>query len=308
MTAGMNAIEYVLFSVLVVGNLSVGLYFSLRKHGRNTGPTSAALEVFLGSRTLTMLPLAASTVASILSSTGLVAIPAHYYAYGWHLMWVGIMPLFLLPLATHVFVPVIYKLGVDIDLRVHLFAIQQCNICQRMRHLPHFDAKCRRYRYIRSIFGSPNSTTSSMINSQAAILYVDVIFPRWKNANQHVLCITRCTALALGIIMTVYSTICVYMGSLSRVFLMVYSGLTSPFVGLCLLAMLFPFVHSKGAAVATIVTVVFQLWHITKAIQTGAAPPRMPVSLDYCPGNVTLHTAVLDTFDSNRSSVAAGYG
>ncbi|XP_075724426.1 sodium-coupled monocarboxylate transporter 1 [Rhipicephalus microplus] len=145
-----------------------------------------------------------------------------------------------------------------------------------------------------------------MINLQAAILYVDVISPRWKNANQLVLCITSCTALALGIIMTVYSTICVYMGSLSRVFLMVYSGLTSPFVGLCLLAMLFLFVHSKGAAVATIVTVVFQLWHITKAIQMGAAPPRMPVSLDYCPGNVTLHTAVLDTFEGNRSYVAAG--
>ncbi|KAL1482968.1 hypothetical protein MTO96_033457 [Rhipicephalus appendiculatus] len=112
MPAVLNAIEYVLFGVLVVGNFSLGLYFSLRKHGRNAGPTSAVREVFLGSRTLIMLPLAASTVASILSSTGLVAIPAHYYAYGWHLMWTCTTPLFLFPLATHVFVPVIYNLEV----------------------------------------------------------------------------------------------------------------------------------------------------------------------------------------------------
>ncbi|XP_049273319.1 sodium-dependent multivitamin transporter-like [Rhipicephalus sanguineus] len=112
MPSVLNAIEYVLFGVLVVGNFCLGLYFSFRQHGRHVGPTSAVLEVFLGSRTLMMLPLAASTVASILSSTGLVAIPAHYYAYGWHLMWACIAPLFLFPLATQVFVPVIYRLEV----------------------------------------------------------------------------------------------------------------------------------------------------------------------------------------------------
>ncbi|XP_049273318.1 sodium-dependent multivitamin transporter-like [Rhipicephalus sanguineus] len=112
MSSVVNTLEYVLFAVLVVGNFSLGLYFSFRKHGRHAGRTSALLEVFLGSRTLMMLPLAASSVASVLSSVGLVAIPAHYYAYGWHLMWACTMPLFLFPLATHVFVPVVYRLEV----------------------------------------------------------------------------------------------------------------------------------------------------------------------------------------------------
>nr|XP_054930959.1 sodium/iodide cotransporter-like [Dermacentor andersoni] len=109
----MNVLEYVLFGVLVLANLALGLWFSLRKkHGRHAGSNSAVVEVFLGSRTLMMLPLAASTVASILSSTGLVALPAHYYAYGWHVLWGAVTPLLLFPLATRVFVPVIYDLGV----------------------------------------------------------------------------------------------------------------------------------------------------------------------------------------------------
>ncbi|XP_070378932.1 sodium-dependent multivitamin transporter-like [Dermacentor albipictus] len=101
--------------------------------------------------------------------------------------------------------------------------------------------------------------------------------------------------------MTVYSMLCVYMGSLSRVFQMMYSCLTSPYVGLCLLAVLFPFVHAKGAGVGTILTVIFPLWHITNSIQRGTPPPRMPVSLDYFPANVTLHTSTSKTFNISRS-------
>ncbi|KAL1469876.1 hypothetical protein MTO96_040808 [Rhipicephalus appendiculatus] len=62
------------------------------------------------------------------------------------------------------------------------------------------------------------------------------------------------------------------MGSLTRVFVMVFSCLTSPYVGLCLLAILFPFVHSKGVGVATVVTITFQLWHMAKSIKNRTTP------------------------------------
>ncbi|XP_070378946.1 sodium-coupled monocarboxylate transporter 1-like isoform X4 [Dermacentor albipictus] len=446
----MNVLEYVLFGVLVLANLSLGLWFSLRKkHGRRTGSTSAAVEVFLGSRTLMMLPLAASTVASTLSSTGLVALPVHYYAYGWHVLWAAATPLLLFPLATRVFVPVIYDLGVTsifqyIRMRfnstisftacaIYIFLTQSvgaisiiaaslaletvfhapvlwCNIaiglsgtvytalgglrgvvwtdCAQFLIIvcapvtviakviidsmspgatirPLNDLDIRKYIaenaitsstlfslvyviifsmgmaltiwfrgcdpvsqgavnridqivpyyittrlvqvpglvgiFLAGVVCAATSTTSSTINSQAAILYVDVIAPRWKDSTRHVLLITRCTALGLGITMTVYSMLCAYMGSLSRVFLMMYTSLTSPYVGLCLLAVLFPFVHSKGAGVGTIVTVIFQLWYITNTIQKGTTPPRMPISLDYCPTNVTLHTSTSKAFNISRS-------
>ncbi|XP_070378941.1 sodium-coupled monocarboxylate transporter 1-like [Dermacentor albipictus] len=498
----MNVLEYVLFGVLVLANLSLGLWFSLRqKHCRQSGSNSAAVEVFLGSRTLMMLPLAASTVASILSSTGLVALPAHYYAYGWHVQWGAVTPLLLFPLATRVFVPVIYDLGVTsifeyIRMRfnsaisftacaIYIFLTQSvgaisifaaslaletvfhapvlwCNIaiglsgtvytalgglrgvvwtdCVQLLMIlcapttiiakviidfmlpgaathPLNDLDIRKYIaeysldftseenvwsyifgaaaptmcrlcfdqvvaqrllasrtlkdakrnaitssvllflvfvplfsmgvaltiwfrgcdpvllgavdridqilpyyitthlvqvpglvgiFLAGVVCAATSTTSSTINSQAAILYVDVIAPRWKDSTRHVLLITRCMALGLGITMTVYSMVCAYMGSLCRVFLMMYTCLTSPYVGLCLLAVLFPFVHSKGAGVGTIVTVIFQLWHITNSMQKGRTPPKMPVSLDYCPANVTFHTSTSKAFNISRSFEAPG--
>lgn len=87
---------------------------------------------------------------------------------------------------------------------------------------------------------------------------------------------------------------------------MVYASITATFVGLCLLAALFPFVHSKGAGVATSVTAAFQLWNITHVIRSGKTPPRMPVSLDYCPGNHTSNTLVSnssDVLESNASRI-----
>ncbi|XP_077538956.1 sodium-coupled monocarboxylate transporter 2-like isoform X2 [Haemaphysalis longicornis] len=105
-------LEYVLFGVVVIVNLSLGLYFSFRRAPVRTGTVSTKAEVFLGGRALKVLPLAASSAASLLSSTGLVAFPAHFYAYGMHLAWSSLTPLLYLPLATHVVVPVIYKLGV----------------------------------------------------------------------------------------------------------------------------------------------------------------------------------------------------
>ncbi|XP_077489432.1 sodium-coupled monocarboxylate transporter 2-like isoform X1 [Amblyomma americanum] len=482
----MHVLEYVLFGVLVAANFSLGLYFSFRNSSAESGSDATAREVFLGSRSLRMLPLAASTVASLFSSTGLIALPAHYYAYGWHLFWGGLTPLLLFPFATRLFVPVVYKLGVTsvfeyIRLRfnasisltacaVYIFFTQTigaisifaasltlvtvfhapliwCNVaiglsgtlytalgglrgvvwtdCMQFlvilatpttliitilinslsanstispikdlnvkKYIADFSLDLTRdenawtcffglfapvilrlcldqvvaqrllasrtmkeaqriaitssvllafvycllilmgvsltiwYRgcdpvlsgaisstdqilpyyvntqlvhvpgfvglFLAGVVCAATSTTSSNINSQAAVLYVDVIAPRWKQAHKHVRWITRGSAFGLGVTMTIYSMLCMYMGSLGRIFLMIYSCLASPHVGLCILALLFPFVHSKGAGVATIITVAYQLWHLKYTIHKGANPVRMPVSLDYCPENFSMSIA-----------------
>ncbi|XP_054922705.1 uncharacterized protein [Dermacentor andersoni] len=95
--------------------------------------------------------------------------------------------------------------------------------------------------------------------------------------------------------MTVYSILCAHMGSMTernssdvpsvqiyKSFLMVYNGMTAPFVGLCLLGVLFPFVHAKGAGVATVATVAYELSHIASVLRSGRELPRMETSLDYC--------------------------
>ncbi|XP_075553536.1 sodium-coupled monocarboxylate transporter 2-like [Dermacentor variabilis] len=107
-------------------------------------------------------------------------------------------------------------------------------------HVPGFSGL-----FLSGVVSAATSTVSSIINSQAAILYVDVIVHRCQNAEKHVRWITRGTALALGISMTVYSMLCAHMGSLSRSFLMACNSLSAPFVGLCLIGVLFPFVRAK---------------------------------------------------------------
>lgn len=68
---------------------------------------------------------------------------------------------------------------------------------------------------------------------------------------------------------------------------MANSAFAAPYVGLCLLALLFPFVHSKGAGAATLLVAVYQIVHVVKTINSGKRPPRLEVSLEYCPGNLT---------------------
>nr|XP_054924032.1 sodium-dependent multivitamin transporter-like [Dermacentor andersoni] len=105
-------LEYAVFGALVAANLSLGLYFSFRKSGHTIGGSTTKDEVFLGSRALGILPLAASSVASIYSSPALVAFPAHFYAYGWHTALGAVTPLLCLPLATQVIVPLLHGLRV----------------------------------------------------------------------------------------------------------------------------------------------------------------------------------------------------
>lgn len=107
-----QVLEYALFGTVIVANLGLGLYFSFRKAPSRRGTASPEAEMFLGSRALRVLPLAASAMASMMSSTGLIAFPAHFYAYGMHMAWGVPMKFVYLPLATRVVVPVIYKLGV----------------------------------------------------------------------------------------------------------------------------------------------------------------------------------------------------
>lgn len=471
--------EYAVFGALMALNFGLGLYFSLRRKARSADTTA---EVFLGSRALRSFPLAASVVASLVSSTGLVGFTGHFYAYGFHLMWNGLNTIAVAPLVACLFLPVFYALRItsvfeyirlrfnsaisltacasylfltqsigalsiyaasltivtifgapliwcnivigvggtlytalgglrgvvwtdcmqlvfillgpttviakiivdsasstgasqalhELDLRTYaanvafdishdenvwsafvasttasiyrvgldqvvvqrcmasrtlgsaqrtvlmgsvmLVAVYAINLAVTMAlivwfwgcdpklsgaiqsydqilpyyvkaflvHIPGFTGL-----FLAAVVSAATSTISSIINSQAAVLYVDVLSPHFKNVNSHVKWITRGTAFLLGAIMTLYSCACVYMGSITRVILMVLSASTGPFVGLLLLAIAFPFVHTKGAGISTLLLLGFQLLVMWQAIYSGAKPPLMPVTLDYCPENST---------------------
>ncbi|XP_054922395.1 sodium-coupled monocarboxylate transporter 2-like [Dermacentor andersoni] len=488
-----GVLEYAVFGVLMALNFGLGLYFSLRRKARITDSTA---EVFLGSRTLRSFPLAASLVASLISSVSLVGFTGHFYAYGFHLMWSALNTVAMAPVVAFLFLPVFYGLRVTstfeyVRLRfnstialvacgIYLFfslsagaitifaaglttvtifgaPLLWCNILiglggtiytalgglrgvvwtdcvqlifiilgpaivianviagskssigaqQALRELDvhryitnvEFDIshdenvwssllasttfslyrvgldqvtvqRCMASRtlsdakrtlfigsfmlftvyvlnlalalalvvwfwgcdprlsgainshdqilpyyvssyvtklsgftglFVAAIVSAATSTISSIINSQAAVLYVDVLSPRFHSVKLHFKWVARCTAFLLGATMTLCSCACVYLGSITRIIIMVLSASMGPFVGLMILAIAFPFVHAKGAGISTLLLLGFQLVVMWQSIQSGFKPSLMPVTLDYCQENGS-HVEVMSNATNSLST------
>ncbi|KAG0429140.1 hypothetical protein HPB47_023922 [Ixodes persulcatus] len=103
-----TVIEYAVFGILMICNLGLGLYFAFFKRVAN----QTTDELFLGSRTLKVLPLAISSFASLASSTGIVGFIGHYYAYGFHFSWGAVAAILVLPVSVYVIIPALFKLKV----------------------------------------------------------------------------------------------------------------------------------------------------------------------------------------------------
>ncbi|CAN8019400.1 unnamed protein product [Ixodes persulcatus] len=104
----MNLLEYIIFTVLVISNIALGLYFSFAKKHRD-GTTD---EMFLGERNIPTFALAVSVLATMMSAIGVIGFTAHFYAYGIHILWFIPTMFLTLPLVTQVITPVLYKLQI----------------------------------------------------------------------------------------------------------------------------------------------------------------------------------------------------
>lgn len=101
--------DHALFAILVATNLGLGLYFAFYKNRRLNTTTR---ELFLGSRSLQMVPLALSTMASMCSALGVISLTAHFYSYGLHMMWPCVTAMCIMPFFANVIFPVLYRLQV----------------------------------------------------------------------------------------------------------------------------------------------------------------------------------------------------
>lgn len=114
--AVLHAFEYVIFTVIVGGNIALGIYFSFDKKARLGGDT---YDVFLGKRSLAMFPLAVSVLASMMSALGIIGFSAHYYAFGVHMLWSTVPILLVMPIVANIIVPVLYKLKITSVFEYH---------------------------------------------------------------------------------------------------------------------------------------------------------------------------------------------
>ncbi|KAL1468825.1 hypothetical protein MTO96_005082 [Rhipicephalus appendiculatus] len=99
--------------------------------------------------------------------------------------------------------------------------------------------------FIAGVVSASISTVSSLVNSQAAVWYFDVITPFCKVADRQVDLVVKALAFAVGAIMTGCSVVVPYMGSVIAMFMAVNAAITGPFVGLVMLGLTTPFANSK---------------------------------------------------------------
>ncbi|XP_077563172.1 sodium-coupled monocarboxylate transporter 1-like isoform X1 [Haemaphysalis longicornis] len=141
--------------------------------------------------------------------------------------------------------------------------------------------------FLAGVVGATTSTVSSIINSHAAMLCVDVVKPYFNVSKQRMSFLIPILAITSGSIMTILATLMPYLGAAARVTIVLCGSISGPLSGLFLLALWIPWSNTKGAASATLVALVLQLWHSVGRSLAGVQPPRMDVSLDRCPYNVT---------------------
>lgn len=156
--------------------------------------------------------------------------------------------------------------------------------------------------FLTGVVSATLSTVTSAVNSLAATVYVDMMAPYMKIEERWVNVITKGLAFASGLLMTALALAIPYIGSAVRVFMVMHSSASGPFVGIYLLALAFPWANTKGVVVSASLTTAFQLWVLTGKLFNGVRPAVMPMTLDHCPGNATVLAA---TFASKMAAAAA---
>ena len=106
-TAQFSAADYVVFVLVLVISAAIGLFYGFRGGGQKT-----TKDFLMGGRSMSVLPVSLSLLASFMSAITLLGTPAEIYAYGtqYWLIWVGYC--IMIPLVCLVFVPVFYQIGI----------------------------------------------------------------------------------------------------------------------------------------------------------------------------------------------------
>ncbi|XP_077489859.1 putative sodium-dependent multivitamin transporter isoform X2 [Amblyomma americanum] len=146
------------------------------------------------------------------------------------------------------------------------------------------DATMLRGLFLAGLLGASTSTVSSVVNSNAATIYVDIIAPYLNMSERRAVAVIRMLAVASGTTMTLFAIAVPLMGTAAKLFLSLYSSASGPFIGLVLLAISSPWVNAKGAAWASLLVCGIQLWHAVGRIVSGVPPPpHLRMTLDRCP-------------------------
>ncbi|XP_075725211.1 putative sodium-dependent multivitamin transporter [Rhipicephalus microplus] len=113
----LDTADCVVFGVLTAVGYIVGIYFSFARRRQKLASSDgdvpgADYEAFLGGQSLPSVALAVSVVASVANGMNVVGFVGHYYAYGFHALWILAGTAFATTFAVVVMIPLLYRLRV----------------------------------------------------------------------------------------------------------------------------------------------------------------------------------------------------
>ena len=155
--------DYLVFAASLVISLAIGLYYSLNASRRREGnegkeeeeriedeatengneekPVSTVLkkkmrpetteDYLLGGRSMGVLPVAFSLMASFLSAITLIGVPAEVYMNSIDFVWINLSYILATPIAAYLYLPVFYRLRVTSVYEVVFFQLD-VKICSNL--------------------------------------------------------------------------------------------------------------------------------------------------------------------------------
>ncbi|KAH7975115.1 hypothetical protein HPB49_023854 [Dermacentor silvarum] len=141
--------------------------------------------------------------------------------------------------------------------------------------------------FLSGLVGASISTVSSVVNSQAATFYVDIVSPNIDLGRTQAVWVTHLLEFGSGTLMTAFAVVVPHVGTATRILMSLYSGASGPFAGMVIAAVCLPWTNTKGTAVATSLVFLLEIWQTIGRTLSGLEPPRMNTTLERCTNNVT---------------------
>ena len=116
----LSIIDYAVFAFMLIVSALIGLYYWWTGRGK-----SSANEFLMANRSMSVLPVSMSVMASFISAIALIGIPAEVYIYGLQ-NWAMICSFpVVMYVSAYMFMPVFYELQItstyEVSYQVHFY-------------------------------------------------------------------------------------------------------------------------------------------------------------------------------------------
>lgn len=113
--ASLTVVDYVLFALTLLISVAIGVVYAIKDRKKNDTKT-----FLLGGRSMGVVPVSMSLLASFMSALTLLGTPTEMYNYNTMFAWMTVAFIFSIAGAAHIFIPIFYNLGVTTAFEVRI--------------------------------------------------------------------------------------------------------------------------------------------------------------------------------------------